>query len=772
MVFSEMLKNFLEGHSLGHLSEQTGITQATLKNWISGRADTRGPQKWSPIVRLASALRLTALETTELLESAGKSAFEQIRQLPPDEEMAQEQERTAKAIDEILARSTATVNARLRSPLHVNVPPIPNLFIGRGELVAEFVERLLSSHTLAISSQRVSGADKTKIAMDGLPGIGKTAMAVMLAHHPKVLAYFKDGVLWGGLGQQPNAMRILAQWGDALGEDVSKLITEKERSQAIRSAIGQRCILIVIDDAWDVRNANYLRCGGPNCCHLLTTRNFQVAREFAGLAQVETLPILDEVASWQLLEALAPEVCRADTRSVQRLINMAGGLPLTLVLLGGFLAAPEHSMFEDLSQKTLQALNGLSDTIDPTARLQLAMERLGTLDDRVVTLQQVIALSLEVLPEEIQRTFNALGTFAPKPEWFGREAAEYVAKTNTRTLAILIACNLVERISNTQLALHQTLADVARIETQADTVTRHREYYLSLVGEDEKNWQRIETIYGQIKWAWKAAPEDYIISAKFITLLGDYQKRRALWGDKVIWMQSVLRIAVERNWQGVVGLLCNDLGLAYEQQGRWDEAISKYEESLAISTETGDKHSQATTLMNLGNVYDKKNCLDKAIVMHDAALSIRVELADKLGFRDSIEGLGLIDAHRKRWSEAIHKYEISLSISQELGDRYREGKTLINLGCAYAAQRLLAEAALYFEQSLNILQEEGYVHDQGIALMNLGLLSMDMVRPGDAEVYWQKALEKLKTESIEHVKTMEWLKKYEKLFELYRWLRE
>ena len=37
-------------------------------------------------------------------------------------------------------------------------------------------------------------------ALNGLPGVGKTTLAIALAHDEEVRAYFRDGVLWAGLG--------------------------------------------------------------------------------------------------------------------------------------------------------------------------------------------------------------------------------------------------------------------------------------------------------------------------------------------------------------------------------------------------------------------------------------------------------------------------------------------------------------------------------------------------------------------------------------------
>src|SRR5579885_340569 len=52
-------------------------------------------------------------------------------------------------------------------------------------------------------------ASMALIALHGLPGVGKTALAIALAHDPVVRAHFKDGILWAGLGPEPNIQNHL-----------------------------------------------------------------------------------------------------------------------------------------------------------------------------------------------------------------------------------------------------------------------------------------------------------------------------------------------------------------------------------------------------------------------------------------------------------------------------------------------------------------------------------------------------------------------------------
>src|SRR5215470_11718762 len=41
-------------------------------------------------------------------------------------------------------------------------------------------------------------------ALDGLPGVGKTALAVAVSLDAAVQAHFADGILWAGLGPHPD----------------------------------------------------------------------------------------------------------------------------------------------------------------------------------------------------------------------------------------------------------------------------------------------------------------------------------------------------------------------------------------------------------------------------------------------------------------------------------------------------------------------------------------------------------------------------------------
>ena len=579
--------------------------------------------------------------------------------------------------------------------------------------------------------------DIHSLSIEGMPGVGKSALAMVIAHHKEILSHFQDGVLWAGLGQEPDVMRALAIWGEALGHDVSDEVNEVERSQAVKDAIGQRRILLVIDDAWSLKAAEALRCGGPHCAHLLTTRDKEIARSFAGAEHVQRIPELEMDSSFDLLRALAPEVCEEFSDAALELAQAVGGLPLALGLIGGYLAAPESSYFSDLSE------TALADLVDPQTRLELAQKRLGALSDRKMTLQEVINLSLEVLPNEVQRAFYALGAFAPKPEHFDRSAAEAVSKAEIRVLSLLVARNLVEiDVGTERLALHQTLADVARMKMDTSSVTRHRDHYLALVNEDREDWHRIEVVYGQIRQAWKvvsdAGGEELL---DLIWALQIFQKRRGLWSDYLMWAKRGLSYAKERSLQSEVGILLNNIGGIYHDLGQREKALEHYEQALPIWEEVGDRAGTAVTLNNIGGVYHNLGQLKKALEYYEQALPIMQEVGGRPGMAATLNNIGMVYHALGQREKALEYYEQALPIREEVGDRAGMAVTLNNIGGVYYALGQREKALEYYEQALPILEEVGDRAGESITRYNIAMILRNQGQLAEAVVELKRVVE-------------------------------
>ena len=604
-------------------------------------------------------------------------------------------------------------------PLWADVPPMPPHFMGRGALVEQLVEQLTSGRALAL-------------AIEGLPGVGKTALAKALAHHQDVLAYFADGVLWASLGRQADVMSTLGNWAAALGLDNSQLVEVEQRKQAVRWAIGQRKLLLIIDDVWEPDAAEAMRCGGPNCVHLLTSRDKGLARQFAGAGQVFGVPTLGSEPTLALLQAIAPEAYTSDPEAVQQLARAMGGLPLAIQLLGSYLARPESSYFPALQTKALAKMS------NPQQRLQLAAARLGRSGQKV-TLYDTIALSLEGLREmehgeQAVAAFYALGAFAPDPETFSVNAAKAVADCDEKVLALLVARNLVvlQGEHGEQLALHQTIADVAQTGLGAAATQRHRDYYLSLVNENQKDWQRIETAYGQIKWAWEhRQPEDVLV---FVDTLAIYQMTQGLWPDYLAWAKVGLEQAKDERNKHSEGALLNNIGQAYRSLGQWRQALDYYNRALPIVEDIDDRLGLANTLNNIGLIYSKLGQQEQALDFCSRALPIREEVGDHSGLAATLSSLGLAHYRLGQWQQALEYYDRALAIQEEVGDRIGLAATLSSVGLIYNSVGQREQAVDFYTRALAIQEKAGNQVGLAQTLNNLGLVYASLGQ-------WEKVLD-------------------------------
>jgi len=586
--------------------------------------------------------------------------------------------------------------------LYVNVPTMPtNYFLGRDELVTDIVDRLTSGAATVLSAE-------------GLPGVGKTTLAVAIAHTQAILGHFDAGVLWAGLGPNGDVNGALIKWADALKTDVSDLLDPHAMAERLKSAIGTRRLLIVIDDVWEKEASQILRCGGPNCCHLITTRDQMIATDFAGHSEATAVPTLDDQAAYQLLRELAPQAWAADSEQCQKLVEQVGQLPLAIELLGGYLNAQSVSrspLFDDLQS------DALTDLDDPQQRLQLAATRLGDSTQSSVTLQATIELSIESLPPAAADAFVCLGAFAPKPQNFDIEAALAVAQTDKQTLALLTARNLLEAGSDA-LALHQTLADVARAKISVADQARHFRHYLDLVNHDRDNWQTIEAAYGQIQWAWDHAPTD---ESRFdlTRIVKIYQIRRCLWAERLEWLTELLDISRRNEWRNDEGYALNALGFVYDALGELQIAFDFYKQSLTIRQEIGDKSGEGTTLNNISQIFKARGDYETALRYLEQSLTISQEIGDKSGEGTRLNNISQIFKARGDYETALRYLEQSLTISQEIGDKSVEGITLNNISVIYSARGDYETALRYLEQSLTIIQEIGDKSGEGTTLNNI-----------------------------------------------------
>lgn len=384
----------------------------------------------------------------------------------------------------------------LLSPVaHLSDPAIPlpameaEMLVGRDEMMHHLKSRLVDDSPLAIS------------ALYGLPGVGKTALAIELVRDADIQRHFSDGILWVGLGPRPNTGEQLHRWGNLLGctvEEMAEAEDEMDRARLLRAAIGLRRMLLVIDDAWGNEAALAFKVGGPNCACLLTTRLPSVALDFAGKG-VTRVRELNEDDGLKLLARFVPDIVTNELRTTQTLVRSVGGLPLALTLMGKYLQSQVYSGQPRRQQAALERLSHTEEVLRLTAT-QAPLEHHTSLPAGMpLSLDAVIGISAWQLDEIAQRSLLQLSVFPAKPYSFSEEAALAVTAASEKTLDALVDAGFVESMGAGRYTLHRTICDFARVRLREFTAAeRMVEYFARYVDSHQDDYAALEQEAGNI----------------------------------------------------------------------------------------------------------------------------------------------------------------------------------------------------------------------------------------------------------------------------------
>jgi tetratricopeptide (TPR) repeat protein/transcriptional regulator with XRE-family HTH domain len=732
------------GLSQDELAERSGMSIRAVSNLERGR--TGCPHRTS-LLRLADALDLQGQVRAEFLAAAR-------RQAPA----------TAPTDMALLSSTWPIVPKQLPLVVPRQLPPAVRDFIGRDAALAEL--------TALLDAARANDAGVVVAAVDGAPGVGKTALAVRWAH--QAAAKFPDGQLYINMrGFGPSAEIVPAQTAtlrflDAFGVPSGQVPSSPDSLVALyRSLLAGMRVLIVVDNARDAAQVRPLLPGSPGCMVLVTSR-----ARLTGLAAAEgaRLLTLDLLSPGEARGLLARRVgvgrAKAEPDAVDELAWLCGRLPLALTVAAALAAARP----------------GMSLTA-VAAELTGAADRLRALEtgDPVTDVRTVFSWSCDHLDELPARMFRFLGVH-PGPDITVPAAAVLlnVASADARFgLGALAMANLVDEHVPGRFTLHDLLRDYAadqaaeqepQTERQA-AIQRALDFYLhtshaaALLLDPSREPVTLNSprpgvmpeplTSSQQALAWFEAEHRVLMSA--IAAAEQTGSDTHAW--QLPWaMESFL------NWRG-----------------HWQEWAAVQRTALAAATRLGDAAGQATARRLLAHTFARTGNYDQARVLLTHCVGLYRQLGDQIGEGRVHQTLGWV-AERQNWhADALGHAEKALALYQAAGDQARQAAALNNVGwclvlagdyqrartfCSqavalhrqlghrrgeansldslgYAEHKLgnLTQAADCHRRALAIVRELGDRYDEAEFLTHLGDVCHTSGDQPTAENHWQKALD-------------------------------
>jgi tetratricopeptide (TPR) repeat protein/transcriptional regulator with XRE-family HTH domain len=615
----------------------------------------------------------------------------------------------------------------------IPLPP-PVHLVGRGDALAHLRARLRAGESVAMT------------ALHGLPGVGKTTLAITLAHDAEMRAHFRDGILWAALGPHPDISSILSHWSLLLGVATSDSSGEND-SEALavqlHRAIGTRRMLLVIDDAWELEDALAFKVGGPECAHLVTTRFPGIAGAFAPDA-TSIIRELGEEESVALLHTLAPLVMKREPQKARELALAAGGLPLALTLLGNYLrllsGGPERRVDAALARlSNAEERLHISEPRSPTER-HTSLRR-----DTPLSLEAVIDVTCQQLKPPEKATLYALSVFPPKPGHFSEEAACFVANCEVDMLDVLIDTGLLEYTDASHYRLHQTIADYACAALQNDPVPYERliTYAMNLVEKHRKEYEILEPEYDTIL----AALESAHTSGKTKELMRCVYAFIPYLRSRGLYEQAEKQL--QRAYDGATSL-CDDDGksqaLLYfgeiaQKRGNFERANTYLQDGLLLARQIENPERISAMLADLGWITWKRGEYTRAESYLNEGLTLARQIDNSELICDILETLGYVAASRGEYHKSKEYMEKSLKLARDIGDREKECSLLINLGVTLGEQGEYVQAVISFKEALEIARRLGHREWIGFLLINLGGAADELGNYKQAEKYFEEGLE-------------------------------
>jgi CHAT domain-containing protein/Tfp pilus assembly protein PilF len=173
---------------------------------------------------------------------------------------------------------------------------------------------------------------------------------------------------------------------------------------------------------------------------------------------------------------------------------------------------------------------------------------------------------------------------------------------------------------------------------------------------------------------------------------------------------------------GTIAAALNRIGLIYQIQSNYSEALEYYQRGLVIAKELNDKQKIAAFIGNIGNLYDSLGDKAKALENYNKSLSIFEELGDRIGIGKTLNNIGKIYSEEGKEEKAFEYFNKYLNINRELNNKEGISIALNNMASFYEMRGNYAQALEYYQKSLNIEEEFGDRDSIAIELNNLGIL--------------------------------------------------
>lgn len=699
------------GLTQASLAEKAGLSEQAISLLERG---TRRRPRVETVEALAGALGLGPDAVGQLLQAA-KVPRRPVQKAPPPAEPPR-----------ILPRQ---------------LPPTLSDFTGRAVEITDLVQVFQATDDRPGTVQLA--------AVTGMGGVGKTALAVHVAH--LVGDDFPDGQLYldlrgYGPGTPLSPVEALNQLIRSLGLDDDRTVPSSinELAGLYRSRLAGQRVLIVLDNANSAAQVLPLLPGAPGSAVIATSR--RALTTLPGFRQIALTP-LSEADSVELLATIAGrDRVAAESAAARSIAELTGRLPLAVRLIGARLAArptwPIDHMVSQLRDEHRRLDEFGTGESGVRANIAGSAEFLANSNQKLDR-DAAAALALLGLPNGSDLSALTGAHLLDVPE----AAAEQI-------LERLVDLNLLSSGLPGRYRMHDLIRTYAReqgVQTlsegaRTDALTRVLQHYTAVAWRGQQlthpDSRRLrlaspparqlpvmpdaptvlawldherDNILGLVQQASESAVLRGFVPELALALFG-YVEVRSRW----IEMRAIDRlgreIAADLGYDRLAAWLEHDLAIPDAERGDLTPSLEHLRESLKMFQAISDLPGQARCCTSLSYVIELMGQLDEALEWAEEALAISLRIGDQSVVGISHLALGRLHSRRGEHYLARESFDLSLTLAEKSGNPRSLAKRHQIAGQAYMEAGHHAAASEMLLKSIDgfVQLEDGNAQAEGM----------------------------------------------------------
>ncbi|MFH9040736.1 tetratricopeptide repeat protein [Streptomyces sp. NPDC017966] len=591
-------------------------------------------------------------------------------------------------------------------------------FLGRTRELKELRADIERAGLDTLSGRKAPRARVLLIA--GRPGSGRSALAGELVR--QVADRYPDGVLRARLSE-PDGTRVPVERAarellDALEAPAPAGADEDELSEALRTALADRRVLLLLDDAADAEQVDALLPDNPDCLAVAVSSG-----PLTGIADVRpcTLGGLDTKSAVEVLSRFTGSVrITVDPRAAERLAEQCEGQPAALVLAGGWLAARPKAAVADLARQ-LHTDPGQDTVVSRVLRLvhaSLPASAARTL--RLLSLAPAglidphTAAALAGCSVESARTtlddFVAHGLLHP----VGSALPQYEVPCCLQPLLSALAEDH-ERPAELQLARARMLERTVRLLQSCRAITetdslKAREKLLGMPRalrfpgpRAAADWLRVRrpALLAAARLAVADGELDTLarrLMSQLARAMVAHFGTQAAASDLYDIHGLVLDVAERRNLPRERAAALLNLGDLDARTGRTADALGRYRAALDAGREANDPYATGRAMESVGGAHLELGDYDRAADWFGRALAERLARGEHEDAARLYGRIGAAHTYAGRYGEALRDWRAAVAGHRRHGDVAAQARALSELA-------RVQEYAGRLDESLRTCQE-------------------------------------------------------------------